>query len=273
MENVSCDLLGGKMKKFIAILTACVALCAGLALAGCNTGKSTASLNLLEDGKLTIATSPDYPPFENLEDGVIVGFEADLWAAIAEEMGVDVVEVSLQFDAIIPAIIAGGKADIGVSGFTVTPERAEEIDFSDSYYIDDQALCVMKGGSITSDNAADELNKAEVTIAVQTGTTGETYALENYPNATVKGFGNSNDCFAAMQAGQVTAVCTNKAVVDKMLADSYKDAEVVAQSATGEEYAIVISKDNPELTKAINKALATLRDNGTIDELTQKWFA
>lgn len=75
-----------------------------------------------------------------------------------------------------------------------------------------------------------------------------------------------------MQSGQANAVCTNKAVVEKMIKDAYQDAEVVATSATGEEYAIVVSKDNPELTKALNEALKKLKENGTIDELTAKWL-
>ena len=159
-----------------------------------------------------------------------------------------------------------------MSGFTVTPEREEQIDFTDAFYIDDQAVAVMKDEDITEENAAEALNQEGIIIAVQSGTTGETYAQENYPNATIQPYGNSTDCFAAMQSGQANAVCTNKAVVEKMIKDAYQDAEVVATSATGEEYAIVVSKDNPKLTKALNEALKKLKENGTIDELTAKWL-
>ena len=75
-----------------------------------------------------------------------------------------------------------------------------------------------------------------------------------------------------MQSGQADAVCTNKAVVEKMIKDAYQDAEVVATSATGEEYAIVVSKDNPELTKALNDALKAVRDSGKYDEIAAKWL-
>ena len=127
----------------------------------------------------------------------------------------------------------------------------------------------MQGGSITKDNVDEALNAEGMIIAVQTGTTGADYAAENFPNATVQGFGNSTDCFAAMQSGQANAVITNKAVVEKML-EAYTEAEIVKSVATGEEYAIVVAKDNPQLTAAINEAIAKLEADGTIEELKAK---
>lgn len=267
-------MLKGKLKKALAIGAACVLAAGCLALAACGgSSSSQADYKLIEDGKLTIGTSPDYPPFENLEDGEAVGFDIDLAKAVAEQLGLELEIKSLQFDSILPAVQAGGQCDVGISGITVDPERAKEVDFTDSYYTDDQAVAVMKDSTeITADNAEDALNKEGVTIAVQSGTTGETYCKENFPKAKVQPYGNSTDAFAAMQAGQANAVCTNNAVVEKMLADAYSDAQVVYQSATGEEYAIAVSQDNPQLTAAINDAIKTLKDNGKLDELTAQWL-
>lgn len=276
-----------KMKKW-GVLAVSAAMVAALGLFGCSGGndakpaddkkadepktEAPAEMALLKEGTLTVVTSPDYPPFENLENGEIVGFDIDLMAAVAKEMGLELEVVPLQFDAIIPAITAGGQGDVGASGISIDPDRAKEVDFTESFYIDDQAIAVMDSSAVTEDNAAEALNQAGVTIAVQTGTTGEAFAQENFPNATIQGYGNSTDCFAAMQSGNADAVCTNLAVVNRMLKDAYADARVVLEVATGEEYAAVVSKDNPELTKKINEALKALKDNGTIDELTQKWF-
>ena len=276
-----------KMKTW-GVLAVSAAMVAALGLFGCSGGndakpaddkkadepktEAPAEMALLKEGTLTVVTSPDYPPFENLENGEIVGFDIDLMAAVAKEMGLELEVVPLQFDAIIPAITAGGQGDVGASGISVDPDRAKEVDFTESFYIDDQAIAVMDSSAVTEDNAAEALNQAGVTIAVQTGTTGEAFAQENFPNATIQGYGNSTDCFAAMQSGNADAVCTNLAVVNRMLKDAYADARVVLEVATGEEYAAVVSKDNPELTKKINEALKALKDNGTIDELTQKWF-
>ena len=262
------------MKKYLAIVAAAV-MVAALALVGCSSGSSSAASaepKLLADGTITFATSPDFPPFENLEGNEYVGLDIEIAKAVAKEMGLKAEFKTLQFDAIIPAIASGGQADAGISGFTVDPERAKEIDFTETYYIDDQAIAVMKGGTITSENADEELNKEGVVIAVQSGTSGEAYVQENYPNATAQPYGNSTDAFAAMQSGQANAVCTNLAVVQKMLADAYQDAEIVKSIATGEEYAIVVSQDNPALTEAINKALAKLQSDGTIDKLIEQYL-
>ena len=229
-------------------------------------------LKLLTEGKLTVATSPDYPPFENLENGEYVGLDIEIAKAVAKELGLEVEFKTLQFDGIIPAIASGGQADMGISGFSVDPERAKEIAFTKSYYIDDQAIAVMKGGTITSDNADEALNAEGVVIAVQSGTTGEAYVQENYPKATAQPYGNSTDAFAAMQSGQAQAVCTNLAVVKSMLANAYQDAEIVKSVATGEEYAIVISKDNAALLEAVNGALEKLAANGTIDKLIEQYL-
>lgn len=275
-----------KFKK-LAAFAACGVLAASLGLAGCSGGASSSSSSnassssaateateaeLLNDGELTIILSPDYPPFENIEDGELEGFEVDLGTAIAEQLDLNPNFVQMQFDTIIPAISAGGQGDIGMSGFSVDPDRAKEIDFTTSYYVDDLGIAVMQDSGITEENAADALDNAGMIIAVQTGTTGEAYAQENFPNATIQGYGNSTDCFAAMQSGQANAVCTNLAVVERMIETAYNDAEVVLTDATGEEYAAVVSQDNPELTKQVNDALKTLEDNGTIQQLMDKWF-
>lgn len=271
--------------KTIGSLIGAGILVAALALAGCSgasqpTQENTQTpqagateMKLVKDGTLTMLSSPDYPPFENLnEAGETVGFEVDLFKALAEQMGLKLEFVPLQFDAIIPAIVAGGKGDVGVSGFSVTPERAQEIDFTESFYIDDMAVAVMKNSSITSENAQTQLNAAGITIAVQTGTTGETFAKENFPNAKIQGYNNGTDCFAAMQSGQANAVCTNLSVVADMIANGYSDAHIVYKEATGEEYAAVVAKDNPGLKQKLNDAIAALRANGTLDELTKKYF-
>ena len=289
-----------KVSKYL-VLAALGVLVAALALVGCSSGSSSKSastsasasastaasassastsassaaagdIKLIANGKLTIATSPDYPPFENLENGQYVGLDIEIAKAVAKELSLEPEFKTLQSDAIIPAIAAGGQADIGISGFSVDPERAKEIDFSSSYYIDDQAVAVMNSSTITDANADAELNKEGVIIAVQSGTTGEAYVQENYPKATAQAYGNSTDAFAAMQSGQANAVCTNKAVVEAMLADAYKDAKVVKSIATGEEYAIVVSKDNTALTAAINDALAKLKADGTIEKLTNQFM-
>lgn len=278
-------------KKWLALVAA-GALAAALALVGCasgNSGSGAASgsasasasgsasasteMKLVKEGKLLIATSPDFPPFENLENGEMVGLDIEIGKAVAEKLGLEPEFVSLQFDSILTAVAAGTQADVGISGLTVDPERAKTVDFSDSYYVDDLSVAVMKNNAdITADNADEALNKEGIVIAVQSGTSGETYVKENYPKATVQPYGNSTDAFAALQSGQANAVCTNKAVVERMLANAYTDAQVVKSIATGEEYAVAVAQENKALTAAINKALEELQADGTIDDLVAKYM-
>ena len=287
-------------KKLLALLAA-GAVAATLGLFGCSSGGSAApadssapadtsaaaapaavetsapaaaadEIKLITPGTLTVFTSADYPPFENLEGDEFVGLDMDLIKAIGAKLGLEVKIENQNFDSIITAVAGGKSCDVGISGFSVDPERAQTIDFSDPYYTDDQAVAVMKGGDITADNAADELNKEGVRIAVQSGTTGETYVEEHFPKAEAVPYTNSTDCFAYMQSGQVNAVCTNMAVVNRMLEGTYSDAEVVLTEATGEDYAIVISKDNPALTAAINGALAELKAEGALDQMLEQWL-
>lgn len=254
-----------------------------LALVGCGSSSSTGaatesaadveaeSLGLVTEGKLTVASSPDFPPFENLENGEYVGFEVELIKAIAEKLDLEVEFKNVQFDAIIPAIVAGGQADCGLSGFTITPERKKEVNFTDSYYTDDLCVITLKSNAdITADNYAEALNAEGITIACQTGTTGETYAQENYPSATVSGYGNANDTFAALQAGQVSAIVTNWAVGASML-DAYTDTQMIGEIATGEDYGICVNLDNEPLLMALNGCIEELDEAGTIDELIDTW--
>lgn len=278
-------------KKWLALVAA-GALAAALALVGCasgNSGSGSASgsasasasgsasasteMKLVKEGKLLIATSPDFPPFENLENGEMVGLDIEIGKAVAEKLGLEPEFVSLQFDSILTAVAAGTQADVGISGLTVDPERAKTVDFSDSYYVDDLSVAAMKNNAdITADNADEALSKEGVVIAVQSGSSGETYVKENYPKATVQPYGNSTDAFAALQSGQANAVCTNKAVVERMLANAYTDAQVVKSIATGEEYAVAVAQESKALTAAINKALEELQADGTIDALVAKYM-
>lgn len=269
-----------KLKKVVALTTAALAICA-FALVGCSQGASSSSASssaaseattdeivLVNDGKLTIAASLDFPPFENLEGEEAVGFEVDLMKAIAEQIGLEAEYLpSTKFDTIVPMISAGGKADVGASGFTITEDRKKEIDFTDVIMDSNQGIVVMKDSGYTS---VDQL--AGKKIGAQSGTTGYDWAVENIEGADVIPFDEMTAVFAALQAGQIDAIASDLPVVQYYVANAYTDMDIIAEIPTGEQYAIVVSQDNPALTAAINEAIAELKDNGTYNELYQKWF-
>ena len=268
---------------FLLGLLVAVSLCAVFALASCSSGGTSetasdstdaaatddGSYTLVEEGKLTVAASLDFPPFENLVDGQAEGFEVDLMTAIAEKLGLEINYLpTMKFDTIIPAITAGGTADVGVSGFTITPEREEEVDFSTPICDTNQCIVVLKGSDIAG--SADLSGK---TIGGQSGTTGIDWANENVPDAAeVVTFDEYTAVFAALQSGQVEAVVLDKPVADYYVNTAYDECEVVEEIPTGEQYGIAVSKDNPNLTAAINDAIAELQEDGTFAEIEEKWF-
>lgn len=258
------------MKKILALVAAGV-LVAALAITGCSKTTGSGDYGLVTEGTLTMVTEATYPPFESLDDatGAVVGFDIDMAKAIADKLGLALEVKQMDFDLLVPAVKAGTDCDIAVAGMGINDERLESVDFTDLYYTDEIAIAVMKGSGITPDNFAAMLATGK--IAVQSGTTGEAQMKEDFPNATIVSLAKTNDCFAGLLTGEYVAVCTNAAVVNQMIAATYKDAEVVKTIATGEEYAIAVSKDAPALKADINKALKELAADGTLADLLAKW--
>lgn len=244
----------------------------GTSSAGSSAGSAASSskdgYTLVKDGTLTVGTAAEYEPFEYMEDGQYKGFDLDLIQDIAKKLGLTVEFANVDFDTIVPGVSSGAKYDVGIGAITVTPERKKEVDFTDSYYMDDQAIVTMKDNAdITGDNYKEKLDSADAKIAVQSGSTAEAFAKENFPNAELVPFKNATDCFSALQAGQSVALVTNRSVAAQLVANSFDNEQVVKLISTGEEYAIAVNKDNSGLKDAINKALKELTDDGTVDSL------
>ncbi|WP_286684013.1 ABC transporter substrate-binding protein [Collinsella sp. UBA1693] len=272
-----------KMKKLGAV-AASLAFAGALALTGCgnsdapadSAGSADASgsdtMQLVTDGTLTIGTSAEYEPFEYMEDGEYKGFDLELAQAIADDLGLELKIENVDFDTIVPGVASGTKYDMGIAAITATPEREKEVGFTDSYYMDDQAIVTMADNTeITGDNYADALNAEGVKIAVQSGSTAEAFAKENFPNAELVPFKNATDCFAAVQSSQANALVTNRSVAAQLVATSFSNEQVIKQISTGEEYAIAVNKDNTALLDALNDSIAKLTEDGTVDELMTKY--
>ena len=277
------------MKKKFALVAAlaCVAALA-LALVGCgNSGsssnkaassaapaasaasaaKATNALGTLEDGKIKVISSLDFPPFENLENGETVGFEMDLIRELGNRMGVEVVIENQKFDTLVPAIAAGATADLSASAITITPEREEEVLFSDPIIDSNQAIVVMK------DSGFDSVAQLEgKKIAAQSGTTGSDWAKENIAGAEVVDYDEATACFSALQSGQADAVSIDLPVAAYTVKTAYPDAVIIQETPTGEQYGIVMNKNNTALQKAVNEALAAMREDGTYQQIYDKWF-
>ena len=251
-----------------AVLAGCGGTSAG---SSADAKKDDASgYSLVQPGKIIVASDLANPPFDFVENNEPKGFEVDLMKKVAEKLGLECEYLpAMKFDSIIPLIKQGGKADVGVSNFTITDERKQEIDFTDPYVDSNQGV-VTKAGAERAD--ADSLNAEDVTIACQAGTTGEAWAQENLPKATIKSLDDPVAAVTGVQTGLYAAAAADLPVMKYLCSNSFTDCQVSIEIPTGEQYGIVVSKANAGLTEAINSALAELEDDGSIKELEIEWF-
>ena len=252
------------MKKMIALVLAVLML--ALCLTGCGK-KGTTLADVQKAGKLTIATSPDFPPFESLgANGAVEGIEIDVMQMICDELGVELVIEQLDFDSVLPGV-QSGKYDCGVSGISVTPAREKNTLFTDPYCLAAQAIVVLNGSPIQS--KADLEGKK---IAVQTGTTAESYAMEN--GYTISSFAANNDAQSALLTGKVDAwVIDDLTAADMVKAYNAEnpDALVILDEAlTTEPYAFAFAFGSETLVAEINKILGELLADGTIAAIFEK---
>ncbi|MBQ9211521.1 MAG: transporter substrate-binding domain-containing protein [Clostridia bacterium] len=246
------------MKKLIASL---LALCMILSLAAaCAEGIQT-----IEAGKFLYSTSPDFPPFEYRDDDDnIIGIEPELIALIMEKIGLEAEAVPMDFDGALLAarVDQGAKSDAVVSGVTVTEERKLIYDFTDSYTTITQAI-VSKDGAVTEDQLKD------VIIGVQSGTTGQIYAEDDY-GANVTKYETYSLAFQALQNGQVDCVLLDDAVGNAYV-KQIPGLGIQPTSYEPESFAFGVNKGNTALVEAINAVLADLKEDGTVEALILKY--
>ena len=229
-----------------------------------------ASYTLVKEGVLTNVAELGFAPMEYIdEDGVTVGFDVDLSNAIAEKMGLTCEWLPNQaFDTLVPTIKQGGKADISIAGMTIDDTRLEEVDFSDPYLNSNQSIVVPADSDLTSES----LDAEGMQVVCQTGTTGNSWIEENLPNATCVPLSDVTAGLMGVQTGSYNAMVVDLPVAQYLLTESFSDLKVAEEIPTGEQYGIAVSYDNPGLKDAINDALAAIEEDGTMDELKEKWF-
>lgn len=233
-------------------------------------GAAAPEFSTLEDGTLTVASDVPFPPFEFEEDGELTGFDVDLVEEMASRLGVDVSWVDTSFDTIFTQL-AAGQFDMVASATTITEERAQTVDFTDPYYRAQQALTINpeQAPDITS---VDDLGDGD-SVAVQTGTTGESWANENLAPAgvQVRTFPEAGDTFTAAEAGQVTGVVFDEPAAVEAAAD--RDVlEVVDTIDTNEEFGFPVNPENDALLDAANQTLDEMIADGTYAEIYAEYF-
>ena len=180
--------------------------------------------------------------------------------AIADKLGMELVWEQVDFDSIIPGIQAG-RYDAGVAGISITPDRQKNCDFSDPYFLANQVIVVNPGSDIQS--KADLTGK---TIAVQTGTTAETYCLDN--GYEILSFASNIDAQAALTSGKADAWVVDNEVAVKMAGE--QNLTVLDEAMTSEPYALAFAKGS-DLVDQVNQALSQLLQDGTVEQIFQEY--
>ena len=244
------------MTKILAMVLALVMV---LAVAA-----ASAEFKTIETGKFIYATSPDFPPFESTDDSDnVIGIEPDILAIICENLGLAAQPYAIDFDSALMAP-ANGKADAVVSGVTVREDRKATMDFTIPYVTIVQGVVFKTGDDVTLDNLK------EKKIGVQTGTTGQIYAVDDFGEENVTAYDKYSLAFQALQNGQVDCI-----MVDDMVGAAYvkqiPGLEMISTDYTPEDFAFGFAKGNTELLEAFNTELQKLIDDGTIEQIILKW--
>ncbi len=254
------------MKKILALVMAVIVVLGVVALAGCGKDETTGE-------KLVLATSADFPPYEYMDGSDYAGIDIEVAGIIAEKLGRELVVENMNFNSVIDSVQAG-KADIGMSGITVTDERKLSVNFSNPYTTAVQAIVVPANSPIKS---VDDLyaDGAAYKFGVQLSTTGDIYISDEISKETLKGtveqYTTGAEAVAALVAGKIDCV-----VIDNEPAKSFVKAndglKVLETEYAVEDYAIALSKDNPELLEDVNEILDELKANGKLDEIITKYI-
>jgi len=244
------------MKKIIALVLALVMIAA--CMTACGGAKGATLKDVQKAGKLVIATSPDFPPFESLEGDAVVGIEPDIMELICDKLGVEAEFVQMDFDSVLIGIQAA-KYDCAMSGITVTPDREKNMLFTDPYYNAAQVIVVAEGSSITG--KADLAGKV---ASVQTGTTAESGCQDE--GIEVQAFTANADAKAALTTGKVDAWVVDNLTAIQMVEDG-DGLVILDEKMTEEPYAFAFAMGSEDLVTAINDALAELIADGTVESI------
>lgn len=253
------------MKKLIAtVLIGVMAL--SMVACGSKKTESTEAAEAAEvaGGTLVMATNAEFPPYEYYEGENVIGIDAEIAQAIADKLGMELKIEDMAFDSIIVAVNSG-KADMGMAGMTVTEDRLENVNFSDTYAHASQVVIVKEDSTIAS---PDDLSGKKV--GVQLGTTGDAYAGD-IEGATVERYNKGFEAVQALSQDKIDAVIIDGEPA-KVFVEENEGLKILDEAFTEEDYAIAIAKDNDELLEKINGALAELKESGELDKIVDKYI-
>lgn len=248
------------MKKTIKLLSLAIVAALSLSIAGC-TAQEAGNKEVL-----TMGTNAAFPPYEFVdENNNVVGIDAEIAQAVAEKLGMELEIKDMVFDSLITAV-STGAVDVVLAGMTVTEERKESVNFSESYATGIQVVIVPEDSAIAT---IEDL--AGKKIGVQSGTTGDIYCAGDYGEDAVARYDNGALAVAALKNAQVDCV-----VIDNEPAKAFvlanEGLKILDTEYITENYAAAIAKENTELLEKFNGALAELESEGKLAEIIGKYI-
>lgn len=252
------------MKRMFAL--ALVVLMVMSVFAGCGKKTDDNELNLVEPGKLIMSTNAAFPPYEMTDDnGKFIGIDVEVAEAIAKKLGLELVIDNMEFTAALEAA-QKGKADMVMAGVTVDEDRLMVMDFSDSYAKGVQVVIVPENSSITK---LEDLEGKK--IGTQMGTTGYIYCSDDYGEESVVAYDNGITAVQALLKGQIDCVVIDNAPAQAFVKEN-AGLKILDTEYAVEDYAIGFAKGNTALKEAVNKALAELIADGTVQKIVDKYI-
>lgn len=219
----------------------------------------------LVEGKLTMSTNAQFPPYEmTTDDGGFEGIDVEIATAIAEKLGLELDILDMDFDSALLAV-QQGKSDIVMAGVTVNEDRLLVMDFTDSYATGVQVVIVKEGSNVTMDNMGEGL------IGTQRGTTGNIYCTDDYGEEHVVAYDDGFTAVQALMNGQVDCVVIDNAPAQEFVKNN-AGLTILDTEYAVEDYAIGLNKGNTALLDAINGALAELISDGTVQSIVDKYI-
>lgn len=230
--------------------------------------EGTADVKTVTEGTLTVATSPDFAPYEFYaigEDGTptLAGFDMALAQYIADYMGLDLEIITVDFDGVLTELQTK-SVDLGMAGLSPDPKRESIMEFSDIYYMGGQSLVTVKDNADVY-NSFEAINKPDVTVGAQTGSIQMDLATTNSPDADIISLPKVTDIITELLTGKMDAAYIETDVA-KSYQKNYPELEIVMDVPYEQEgSAIGVCKDNPELLAAVNEAIAAAKEDGSLE--------
>ncbi|NCG03559.1 MAG: transporter substrate-binding domain-containing protein [Actinomycetales bacterium] len=226
---------------------------------------------------LTVGTdTPAYPPYFSDDDPTNgEGFESAIAYAVGSQLGFAPMDVKWEVVPFNTSYAPGNKNfDFDINQISITPERAEVVDFSDGYYTVNQAVVAFNDSPIAGATTITELTGAK--LGAQVGTTSLSFVTQVVrPTDEPYVFNNTNDAKSALQNGQIDGIIVDLPTAYYLTAAEFNNSKIAGQfqaAAGGEEFGLLFQEGNP-LVNCVNKALTTLKDSGELQEIQDAWLA